>query len=265
MSQSQPSASSADLLLLVDVGNTNLELGVVDDGELGLTFRLSTEIRTADEWAGTLLPLFARAGLDPESVGSMVVSSVVPPLHFPLQNLARRYFDCEPLFVEPGVRTGLPIAIDNPTEVGADRVVNAVAARHLYGAPVVVVDFGTATTFDIVNSAGEYAGGLIAPGIGISAEALFSHASRLSRVDIRRPDRLIGRSTVGAMQSGIYYGYIGLVDGILQRLRREVDGLERVVATGGLAPLIAAGSQHINTVNGQLTLIGLQQIHQLNR
>ena len=257
--------SSEDLLLLVDVGNTNLEIGVFREDQMLETFRLSTEIRTADEWAGALLPLFERAGLDSRSVADMVISSVVPPLHFPLQNLARRYFDCDPMFVEPGVRTGLKIAIDNPAEVGADRVVNAVAARSLFGAPVVVVDFGTATTFDIVNPEGEYAGGLIAPGIGISAEALFSHASRLSRVDIRRPDELIGRSTVSAMQAGIYFGYIGLVDGILHRLRLEVDGLEKVVATGGLAPLIAAGSQHINQVRSELTLVGLQLIHKMNQ
>lgn len=263
--QDQDLQSNKDLLLLVDVGNTNIELGVFRGEVMLQTFRLSTEIRTADEWAGTLLPLFARVGLDPRAVAELVISSVVPPLHFPLQNLARRYFECEPLFVEPGVKTGLPIIIDNPAEVGADRVVNAVAARALYGSPVVVVDFGTATTFDVVNTQGEYAGGLIAPGIGISAEALFSHASRLSRVDIRRPEALIGRSTVGAMQSGIYFGYIGLVDGILHRLRREIPSLEKVVATGGLAPLIAAGSQHINEVNAQLTLVGLKLIHGLNR
>jgi type III pantothenate kinase len=163
------------------------------------------------------------------------------------------------------VKTGMPIRYDNPAEVGADRIVNAVAAREVHGAPVVVVDFGTATTFDIVNAAGEYAGGIICPGIGISAEALFSHASRLYRVDIRRPARLVGRNTAGAMQSGLYFGYVALVDGILERLGRELPGLQAVVATGGLAELIAEGSERITCVEPMLTLHGLKLIYELNR
>jgi type III pantothenate kinase len=159
----------------------------------------------------------------------------------------------------------MPIRLDNPTEVGADRIVNAVAARELYGAPVVVVDFGTATTFDVVSAAGEYVGGIIAPGITISAEALFAHASRLSRVDVRKPPELVGKNTVAAMQSGIFYGYIGLVDGILARLHAEVTGIKTVVATGGQAELIAAGSAYIREVNAQLTLLGLRLIWERNR
>ncbi len=261
-----PGRSAASLLVAVDVGNTQTVFGVFRGDSLVESFRLSSDAeRTADEYGAVLLPLFRRAGLEPADAEGVVYSSVVPPLHPTLDALARRYFGCAPLFVEPGIKTGMPIRIDNPTEVGADRIVNAVAARERYGAPVVVVDFGTATTFDVVNGAGEYVGGIISPGVSISAEALFSHGSRLYRVDIRRPDHLIGRNTAGAMQSGIYYGYIGLVDGILERLTAEVPDLETVVATGGLAPLIAAGSRFLREVDPLLTLAGLKLIHERNR
>lgn len=253
-------------VVLLDVGNTNAVFGVLQDGELSESFRMSTDReRTADEYGALLMPLFNRCGLDPMTTSGFLISSVVPPLHPTLVALAQRYFGTEATFIEPGIRTGMAIRYDNPAEVGADRIVNAVAARELYGAPVVVVDFGTATTFDVVNGDGEYAGGIIAPGIGISSEALFAQASRLYRVDIRKPQHLVGRHTVGAMQSGIYYGYSGLVDGILKRLHDEIPALETVVATGGLAPLIAEGSQYINQVDEQLTLFGLKMIYELNR
>jgi type III pantothenate kinase len=259
-------AGGGSLLVAVDVGNTNTVFGVFRGDELAESFRLSTDTeRTADEYGAVLLPLFRRAGLDPAETEGVIYSSVVPPLHPTLDALARRYFGRAPLFVEPGIRTGMPIRIDNPTEVGADRIVNAVAARERYGAPVVVVDFGTATTFDVVNAAGEYVGGIICPGVSISAEALFAHGSRLYRVDIRRPDQLIGKNTAGAMQSGIYYGYIGLVDGILEKLLAEVPDITTVVATGGLAPLIASGSRFIREVDPLITLAGLKLIHELNR
>ena len=254
------------LLVLVDVGNTNTVFVVYQDDELTESFRFSTDHeRTADEYGALLLPLFQRRGIDPTTAEAVVISSVVPPLHFTLEQMARIYFGKRPLFIEPGVRTGMPIRYDNPTEVGADRIVNAVAARELYGAPVIVVDFGTATTFDLVNAAGEYAGGIITPGIMISAEALFAHASRLYRVDVRKPAELIGRNTAGAMQAGIYYGYIGLVDGILERLLAEMPGVKTVVATGGLADLIAEGSKYIRQVDPMLTLIGLKLIYERNR
>lgn len=261
----EPTVSDG-LLVLVDVGNTNTVFGVYRGDDLVESFRLSTDAeRTADEYGALLLPLFERAGIDPTASEAVVISSVVPPLHFTLAQLAERYFGKRPLFIEPGVKTGMPIRYDNPAEVGADRIVNSVAARELYGAPVVVVDFGTATTFDVVNAKGEYVGGIICPGITISAEALFAHASRLYRVDVKRPDQLVGRNTVNAMQAGIYYGYVGLVDGILERLMAEIPDLKNVVATGGQAEMIASGSRYIQKVDPMLTLVGLKLIYEKNR
>jgi type III pantothenate kinase len=255
-----------ELLVVVDVGNTNTIFGVYSGDRLVGSFRLSTSReRTADELAALVLPLFRRHGIDPGSASAVVVSSVVPPLNPAVARLSRTYFGQEALFIEPGIRTGISIRYDNPADVGADRIVNAVAARELYGAPVVVVDFGTATTFDVVNAAGDYAGGIIAPGIEISAQALFDHASRLYRVDIRPPARLIGNNTPTAMQSGIFFGYLGLVDGILARLQEEIPELETVVATGGQAQLIAEGSSRITVVDDGLTLYGLKLIHERNR
>ena len=253
-------------VILVDAGNTNTVFGVLKGGQLVESFRLSTERgRTADEYGALLLPLVQHLKLSPTETTDFLVSSVVPPLNVTMEHLARQYFDAKAMFIEPGIRTGLPIRYDNPAEVGADRIVNAVAARHLFGSPVVVVDFGTATTFDVVNAKGEYQGGIITPGIGISAEALFAQASRLYRVDIKKPPQLVGSNTAVAMQSGIYYGYISMVDGILERLREEIPDLQRVVATGGLAELIAEGSEFIQDVKPQLTLLGLQLIYELNR
>lgn len=258
--------SHDELLVLVDVGNTNTIFGIYRGDELLDSFRLSTDReRTADEYGALLLPLFARAGIEPTEARDVVISSVVPPLHPTLERLAQSYFARPGWFIEPGVKTGMPIRYDNPAEVGADRIVNSLAARELYGAPVVVVDFGTATTFDVVNAAGEYVGGIIAPGISISAEALFSQASRLYRVDVKKPERLVGKTTAGAMQSGIYYGYIGLVDGILRRLLAELPEARHVVATGGQASMIASGSELIDTVDDLITLKGLKLIYERNR
>jgi type III pantothenate kinase len=266
MSAKRSRPAESGLLVLVDVGNTNTVFGVVEKGEVVESFRLSTDSeRTADEYGALLLPLFQLRGVDPRAAEAVVISSVVPPLHLTLDHMAQRFFGKKPLFIEPGVRTGMPIRYDNPSEVGADRIVNAVAAREKYGAPVVVVDFGTATTFDVVNEAGEYAGGIIAPGIMISAEALFAHASRLYRVDVRRPTELVGKNTAAAMQAGIYYGYIGLVDGILERLLAEIPNVRTVVATGGQADLIASGSKFIREVDPMITLIGLKLIYERNR
>lgn len=253
-------------VLLVDVGNSNSVFGVLREGRIERVFRLATERgRTSDEVAALLLPLFARAGLDPVEIRGVMVSSVVPPLQPMLHALALESFGCRATFIEPGIRTGMTIRYDNPAEVGADRIVNAVAARELFGSPVVVVDFGTATTFDVVNAAGEFAGGIIAPGIGISAEALVAQAARLHRVDLRRPDQLIARSTAGALQSGIHYGFLGMVDGILARLEDELPGLRNVVATGGLAELMVAGSPRIREHHPNLTLVGLKLIWERNQ
>ncbi len=260
-------AGDTELLVALDVGNTQTVVGCYRGDDLIGHFRLSTDReRTPDEYGALLLPLLARIGVgDPESVDGLVISSVVPPLRPTFERLGWEYFRRRPLFVEPGIRTGLPIRYENPSEVGADRIVNAVAARSLYGSPVVVVDFGTATTFDVVNDAGEYVGGLIAPGIAISAEALFAQASRLYRVDLRKPDEVVGRNTGAAMQSGIYWGYIGLVDGLLERLREERGELGRVIATGGHAEMIAEGSRLLDEVDPLLTFVGLKIIHDLNR
>ena len=264
----KPSAPSAagSTLLAVDAGNTNTVFGIWRGEELVDSFRLKTDPeRTSDEYGALLLSLLARRGLGAGGFDGVIVASVVPPLHGALERLARDYFGRKPLFVEPGVRTGMPIRYDNPAEVGADRIVNALAARELYGSPVVVVDFGTATTFDVVNARGEYAGGIISPGVLIAAEALFAHASRLYRVDVRRPGQLVGRNTAAAMQSGIYYGYIGLVDGILERLLQEIPDVAAVVATGGQAELIASGSRYIRHVDPLLTLTGLKIVYERNR
>jgi type III pantothenate kinase len=254
------------MLVAIDIGNTNVVAGVFRGAELTARFRLASDAeRTADEYGALLTSLFGGRDLDPRDAEGVVIASVVPPLNATFERLSHDTFGCSPLFVEPGVRTGLAIRYDNPAEVGADRIVNAVAGRELYGAPVVIVDFGTATTFDVVNPAGEYVGGIICPGLTISAEALFAHASRLTKVDIRRPERLVASHTAGAMQSGLYYGYIGLVDGILERLEAEVSGLRTVVATGGNADLIAGGSRHIGEVAPDLTLLGLRLVYERNR
>ncbi len=253
-------------LVLIDAGNTNTVFGVYRGDLLVEHLRLSTDRgRTADEYGALLLPLFARLDLDLAATDAVMVSSVVPPINMAMEILAREYCGTSAVFIEPGIRTGMPVRYDNPAEVGADRIVNSVAAVELYGAPVVVVDFGTATTFDVVNAAGEYVGGIITPGIGISAEALFSRASRLYRVDVRKPRTLVGSNTSDAMQSGIYYGFVGQVDGILKRLLGEMPDLKNVVATGGLAELIAEGPEFIREVNQMLTLVGLKLLYDRHR
>jgi type III pantothenate kinase len=251
-------------LLAVDVGNSNTVLGLYEKGKLAHHWRLTTRREaTSDEIALSVQGLLPRrAGKRPLDV---IVANVVPSLGFPIRQAFRQLFATDPLFVEPGVKTGMPILYDMPQEVGADRIVNAVAALAKLGGPCIVVDFGTATTFDVVTARGEYAGGVIVPGIMISAEALFEKAARLWRVEIRRPERVVGKTTAASIQSGLYFGYLSLVDGVIDRIAREIGVRPRVIATGGLAELFGSGSERIEEVDPLLTLTGLSLIHERNR
>jgi type III pantothenate kinase len=269
------------MLLALDVGNTNTVLGLYSlaagehAAELVAHWRVSTHrTQTADEYGVFFVNLFNLHGLATTQVKHIIISSVVPPVESTLLQVCERYFKLKPLFVEPGIKTGMPVLVDNPSELGADRLVNAIAAYEKYGGPAIVVDFGTATTFDVVSAKGEYLGGAITPGLGISADALFSRAARLGKVDIKRPAKVIGTNTVAHIQSGLYYGYIGLVDGILERMIAEMAGSSsqnpgqgepKVIATGGLAGLIAEDSRYIKTLDDMLTLDGLRVVFERNR
>jgi len=251
-------------LLAVDIGNTNTVLGLYENRSLERHWRLTTRREaTADEIVLSVQGLLGKRA-ETERL-DVIVASVVPSLGFPIRHAFRQLFGAEPLFVEPGIKTGMPILYDVPQEVGADRIVNAVAAHARLGGPCIVVDFGTATTFDVVTARGEYAGGVIVPGIAISAEALFEKAARLWRVEIRRPEKVIGKTTAASIQSGLYFGYLSLVDGVIDRIARELAEKPRVIATGGLAELFGSGSERIEEVDPLLTLTGLLLIHERNR
>jgi type III pantothenate kinase len=258
------------MLLAIDVGNTNTVLGLYrldgDKPELAAHWRVTTHrSQTADEYGVLFVNLFQMNDMAPSQVSNIIISSVVPPVDSTLRQVCEVYFHLQPMFIEPGIKTGMPVLVDNPAELGADRLVNAIAAFERYGGPCIVVDFGTATTFDVISAKGEYLGGAISPGLGLSADALFSRAARLSRVDVKRPAKVIGTNTVTHLQSGLYYGYIGLVDGILARMAAELGMEPKVIATGGLARQIAEDSRFITEIDDMLTLDGLLILFERNR
>lgn len=253
------------MLLAIDIGNTNIVVGVFDGEKLKATWRLGTDVhKLEDEYAALLLELLSMKGLAFADIDDAIISSSVPPLVTVFEELCRRYFEATFMVVGPGIKTGVRISIENPREVGADRVVNAAAAHKLYGGPLIVIDFGTATTLDAVSEEGDYLGGAIAPGIVISSEALFEHAAKLPRVELVRPPKAIGRNSVSAMQSGIVFGYVGLIEGIVARMQKELGGTAKVIATGGLANIIASETGVVDAVDLDLTLVGLRLIYELN-
>jgi type III pantothenate kinase len=254
------------MLLALDIGNTSIHIGLFDGERLVATWRLGVEAeRMPDEYGVLIMSLLSTKKLTPEDIHACIIGCDVPPLIPTFERVCRTYFGLEPMLVGHGLRTGVRILYDNPKQLGADRIIDAVAAIRQYGAPVIVVDFGTATVFDAVNEAGDYLGGALAPGIGIASEALFSRAAMLYRVQIERPPQAIGKNTINAMQSGILYGYVGLVEGLVARFKAELGGNPKVVATGGWAKEIAPETNCIDIVDSELTLTGLRMIYEMNR
>lgn len=257
--------SGENMIFVLDVGNTNAVLGVFEDGKLRQHWRMETDRhKTEDEYGMLVKQLLEHEGLSFQDVKGIIVSSVVPPIMFALERMCEKYFKIKPLVVGPGIKTGLNIKYENPREVGADRIVNAVAGIQLYGSPLIIVDFGTATTYCYINENKHYMGGVITPGIMISAEALYSRAAKLPRIEITKPSSIVGKNTVSAMQAGILYGYVGQVEGIVKRMKEEAKQEPQVIATGGLAKLIAEESNVIDVVDPFLTLKGLHMLYERN-
>jgi type III pantothenate kinase len=253
------------MLLVIDVGNTNTVLGLYDGDDLVHDWRLRTVAdHTVDEYGMLIYNLYKNSRVSPRAIKAIIISCVVPPMLHILEPLCTKYFNIKPMIVGPGIKTGMPIYYDNPKEVGADRIVNAIAAFERYKGDIIIVDFGTATTFDYVSAKGEYMGGCICPGIMISSEALFQKAAKLPRVEITRPKTVVGKDTVSSMQAGILYGYAGLVDGLVERIKAEIKSDPKVIATGGLAKIIATETKSIHVVDDMLTLEGLRIIYKRN-
>ncbi len=254
------------MFLAIDIGNTNVTLGVFEGDKLLTSWRLATDIyRMPDEYAVHMINLLPRCNLVLLDIKAAIMCSVVPPLIPTFEDFFQRYMGIKPMIVGAGIKTGVRILYDNPRDVGADRIVDAVAAYRTYGGPVIVVDFGTATVFDAISANGDYLGGAIAPGIGIAAEALFERAAKLPRIELHQPKAAIGKNTVSSMQSGLVFGYVGLVEGIIGRFQQEMGSKAKVVATGGLAPLIAGLTDAVDVVDSDLTLVGLRLIFDMNR
>jgi type III pantothenate kinase len=253
------------MIFVLDVGNTNVVLGVYEGDHLKYHWRVGTDrTKTEDEYGILIKNLFVHEGIEFSDIDGIIISSVVPPIMFSLEGMCKKYFHVKPLIVGPGIKTGLNIKYDNPKEVGADRIVNAVAGIHLYGSPLIIVDFGTATTHCYIDENKQYMGGVISPGISISTEALYSKASKLPRIEIAKPKQVVGKNTVEAMQAGILYGYVGQVEGIVSRIKKQFSQEPMVIATGGLAVLIAEECEMIDQVDPFLTLKGLNLIYQKN-
>lgn len=255
------------MILVIDVGNTNIVLGIYSKEKLIKSWRISTDkSKTYDEYGILVSQFFEYEGIDKGAIKSVIISSVVPTIMYALEKMSKNYFGREPIVVGPGIKTGLNIRYENPKEVGADRIVNAIAGYEKYGGSIIIVDFGTATTFCAISEQGEYLGGAISPGINISTEALFNKASKLPKVELVKPKTVINRNTVSSMQSGIIYGYAGMVDAIVNGMKREIESeVREVIATGGLSKLIASESKTITKVDGQLTLEGLRLIYERNK
>lgn len=254
------------MIVVIDVGNTNIVLGIYDGQQLLHHYRISTDRNaTVDEYGIFVHNIFGHAKIEIEQIDGVIISSVVPPLNYALEKLCTKYLKKTPLVVGPGIKTGLNIRYENPKEVGADRIVNAVAGIELYGPPLIIVDFGTATTFDFIDESAQYLGGAIAPGIGISTEALYQRAAKLPRIELAKPKGVVGRNPVSSMQAGIIYGFAGQVDGIVWRMQEEMNVKARVIATGGLAQLISRESKTIELVDPLLTLQGLRMIYERNK